>query len=925
MSEPDVYCKRCLVWAMRDGDLFCSWCGYEVTQLLIRDRPVRLYVERHTHASVSVWLLTNLSPIPVSVQVVGHPDWLDVSLPGGAVESGEELRVTLGTDPDRMDAIPKGDVLVFKPVGAGGTFKEARVGVQVSLAPPEVTVRPLTTFTGRGSAKTELLIDAKTEVNIESLTFQPPLLSLDNPTPLEVTKIDEPQAFNVQLNLPENQTSQAQTVSYEMRLEGYDQPLSGTFELTVKRSATLFVVPSASELTREIIPGFEETLTITVNNNGEEALEIHGISVEAHNPQARIAVRLEKQEFLIEPGKQATVRLRVLADREVTPDSYFFTVGFRANDPVADHRHSRLSLKVVDEVYPNYIAFDFGTTDSAVAHFLMRELRPETLILEGRSDPKIYSNILFSDYNEQSNPPYDWMIGNIAKKLGPPNPERFVRAVKTKVGMPEKIKIDFKDRAVPVSRQLPPEEVAQFIMHDLLKLTWQSLRKRPAKVILSVPTRFTKRRSDLLKESFERAAQSLSLSLVRVETIDESVAAGLFYIMRRGRNDEMVRRKAAYTMMILDFGGGTTDITVFSVRQQLGPDGLAKRIEEVEVIGAWGDATLGGEEITNNIAELLAERLLGRPLDPRQDAALVKNLEERAEAVKLSISELLRLSQLPEEEFERAVEEPNLTLRQNLDLLEELSLEGSLRHFVEKYRANGRQIDIAAAEYLTSASVSEDDVVKIYEGKLRKLRHEVGLMLERIPALRQSPPAGDGATPKVDVLLLAGQSSRFPMVAQIFQDLSAQPPDFVRDKDGGPVLKECVAMGALYWRLGRKLDFQLKGQRRLWHSIGEIDLNSEVGSARFREFVPWGCEYPHVSAEIPCTDIEGNRVVLEVYENFSMNSEPNTDLYQKFELAVPPPADGEYLCRLVINGEGEVEAQCEVSSGDWQPMEKARR
>ena len=923
MWKLGAYCKRCQIWEMLAGDLFCSWCGYEVTHLLVRERPVRLYVDPQKPTSLRTQILTNLSPVPVSLQCVSQPAWLDVIFPANlVVRPGEELSVLLDVDFNKLGVVPGEDELIFEPTAVGGGsggFKDVKVKVLVWLAPPQVNILPLTAFTGRGAVKSGLEIEAGTEVSIESITFGSPYVSVDLPTPLELKEGDR-STLPVQLDLPDQQASQTHNIIYELRLEGYEASLYGSFELTIKKSATLKVDQSSSELTREIIPDFEEALIINLTNAGEEVLEIDGISFTARDPRAKVTLRAEKEKFSVEPNKQAAVKLKALADRQTPSGSYFFTADFSANDPVAEHKQVALNIKVVDETHPSYIAFDFGTTDSAVAYFAGQESKPMTLDLEGGGDPKIYSNIFFTKYDAQEDPPLEWIIGDLAKDLGRRNREQFVRAVKTKIGIPERIKIDFKDLAV--SCELAPEEVARFIMMNLLRLTHQALRKKPAYVILSVPTRFTKRRRMLLKGAFEQAARVNGLNLIKVETIDESLAAGLFYIIRRGPNDEMVKRKSSYTMMILDFGGGTTDITVFNVRQQIGPSGKVQRIEEVEVIGAWGDATLGGEEVTTAIAELLAARFLGRNFDRRFDAPHVKNLEGTAEAVKLAISDLLRLSQLSDsEDFEREINDPNLMLRSSLTYLETKKTydAAALRTFVEDYQAKGRQLQVVSADFPGRvALISEDDVVAIYEGKLLKLKYEVDLMMSRIAAQRKPDSEGEAQPLKVDVLLLAGQSSRFPTVRQIFQSLAVQPPDLVRDEAGKLVLKECVSMGALYWKLGRSLSFQLKGQDRLWHWIGDIDPNVLDGPA-FQEFVPWGCEYPHTSKEIRSTDIEGDKVVLKVLENLSMNSEPKLELYRRFELAVAPPVKDEYFCRLLVNEYGEIEAQCKVK-GKWETM-----
>jgi len=912
-------CNHCHSKILAD-DSFCSWCGQEVTQIVVRDRPIRLYVDQQKPTIQSAKIITNRGPIPLTFQCVSHPTWLDVVIgPNDIAEPGEQLSISLRLDPNDLDTLFKDDELVFQPSPAGGEtsgFKDIKIKIQVWPA-PEVIVLPLVVYAGRPSAKSVLEIDVPAEMSIETLAFDPPYIALDPTTPVEITQLGK-SALPIHLNLPEQIEFQRQIVHYEMLLEDLDEPLVGEFEMIVKKSATFSVLEQAgSELTHQIIPSLEEEVSLVITNTGDEVLEIERILVMSLTAQTKVILRPEKERFSIEPNKLATITLKAVAELGTPNDNYFFKVDFQSNDPVQAHRYVNLNIKVVDEEYQGFLAFDFGTTDSAVARFEMSEMKPLSVYLEGQGDPKIYSNIFFTGHNKQRVPPYMWKIGATAKQLGPRRREHFVKAIKTKIGRPYEVEIAFKDEDEPVLFKLGPEKIAELIVRDLLWLTYLSLRSKPVRIILSVPTRFTKRRRSLIQKAFEDAARSLSLNLVRVETIDESLAAGLFYIMLRGPNDEMVNRKENYTMMILDFGGGTTDVTVFNVQQEIKE---VTRVKEVEIIGAWGDATLGGEGITTEIAELLATRFLDREINPNLDAIHIKQLEDEAENVKLAVSELLKLRQLEEGEFEAALDEPNSTLRSYLEHINVGHLEeAKLRDAIRQYQTS-RQLDVSSIDFTGKViKASEDEVIAAYEGKLKRLRNELDIMMVKIGAKQKGVP-DEVEDPKVDVLLLAGQSSRFPTVKEIFQDLAKNNQiDFVRNQDGELMLKECVSMGALYWTLNKG---KIKGRNRVWDRIGRTTFVDGVG-LQFEELIPWGSVYPHTSEEFVNSETERNRVVLEVYENLRMDNTPRRESAKRFEIVVDEPLEEAYFCRLCIEADGELKAECYVQD-EWLEMEKTR-
>ncbi len=86
------------------------------------------------------------------------------------------------------------------------------------------------------------------------------------------------------------------------------------------------------------------------------------------------------------------------------------------------------------------------------------------------------------------------------------------------------------------------------------------------------------------------------------------------------------------TVLVYDLGGGTFDVSVVRHRES-----------GSEVLATLGDHRLGGKDWDDAMAELLVEALDGEA-DPRDDAALLAELEERAREAKHALSRLERCS-----------------------------------------------------------------------------------------------------------------------------------------------------------------------------------------------------------------------------------------------------------------------------------------
>jgi molecular chaperone DnaK (HSP70) len=937
-----MQCENCRIWEILEPDLFCSWCGKDIFQILVREEPIRLYLgaepDQNDAQRPPTKIITNSSPNKISLACVDSPPWLRVDPLQAVVEPYKTLDVKFSIDRNKLGGpqFQEGH-FVFQPSASGAGYKSSfkQADFEVQLWPlPELNIQPLKIYSADPSLKVSLHGEVDADLNISSVTFTPPILVFGETPPFELKLGDF--ILPVRLNFSKQVAFKAHNVTYELGVEGLTEPLTGQFELEIRRPATIqiFDIEGGDYSERRIIAGTEDQVIFDIANRGEEELKIKGVQVEAQGPN--ITVVPSAYPAVVAPGKEASVTLSISVDPLAPARRHWFRIHVECNDSSTLCNPKNLHVSVVDEVHPGFVAVDFGTTDSAVAFFDSVKDVPTNLNLEANNpDAKIYSNVLFTNYFEGKDIPFEWLIGATAKKFGPEFRNRFVKAIKTKAGIGHEEVIHFDDLAQ--SFELQAEEIIKFIMMELLRLTHVALRQKPIKFILSVPTRFTLRQKAILKEAFEKAARARGLTLDPIETIDESLAAGLFYILVGGPRDEQVRSKKSYTLMILDFGGGTTDVTVFKVHQHLESDSSVK-IDKVEIIGAWGDATLGGEGITNEIAAMLAAKFLKRPLNAPRDAREIRKLEDEAEAVKIAVSELKRWEDNDEFDVERIALDAGDLLKVSLDylMLADGSVDADLRHYLSDYVEHQRELLVWSKDFLSEREVrvKAQDVIEIFERKLKKLKSELEPLLSRILKEYGTGAETDAKNRKrsaddfrVDVMLLAGQSAQFPSVTQIFQDLARQPIDFVRDRHGNPLLKECVSRGALYYisYLSGGVEFEIEGRNRQWTRLGRTV--PKMGSVpEFEELIHWGAEYPVESSEFILRRLTavvgGNTLRLQIHENLTMYDDERRQLdpFETFELKLQDSSPDKYTCKLVIDPQGDVKAFCKVENV-WVEME----
>jgi molecular chaperone DnaK len=265
------------------------------------------------------------------------------------------------------------------------------------------------------------------------------------------------------------------------------------------------------------------------------------------------------------------------------------------------------------------IGIDLGTTNSCVA------------IMEG-SEPKIITNqegarttpsvVAFAKDDEV-------LVGQSAKRQSITNPERTVYSIKRFMGrrkdeVPQEIQlVPYKVAERPASggaagvdingRIFSPEEISAKILVKLKQAAEQYLGEPVTEAVITVPAYF----NDAQRQATKDAGKIAGLEVRRI--INEPTAAALAYGLDKKKN---------HLIAVYDFGGGTFDISVLEVGDNV-----------VEVVATNGDTHLGGDNIDQIIIHYLIDEFKkDQGIDVSKDKMVLQRLKEAAEKAKIELS-----------------------------------------------------------------------------------------------------------------------------------------------------------------------------------------------------------------------------------------------------------------------------------------------
>ncbi len=263
------------------------------------------------------------------------------------------------------------------------------------------------------------------------------------------------------------------------------------------------------------------------------------------------------------------------------------------------------------------IGIDLGTTNSVVA--VMEGGEPKVIINEegSRLTPSV---VAFTKEGEV-------LVGQTAKRQAITNPENTIFSIKRFVGrrfneVQEEIKtvpykvVGDQDGNVRVDvrgKQYTPQEISAFVLQKLRKSAEAYLGQQIDDAVITVPAYF----NDSQRQATKDAGRIAGLNVLRI--INEPTASALAYGLDKKKDE---------TIAVYDFGGGTFDISILEVGDNV-----------VEVKSTNGDTHLGGDDIDQRVIDwIAAEFRKDQGIDLSKDRMALQRLKEAAERAKVELS-----------------------------------------------------------------------------------------------------------------------------------------------------------------------------------------------------------------------------------------------------------------------------------------------
>jgi molecular chaperone DnaK len=265
------------------------------------------------------------------------------------------------------------------------------------------------------------------------------------------------------------------------------------------------------------------------------------------------------------------------------------------------------------------LGIDLGTTNSAMAYVE----GGQPVIIENEEGNRTTPSVVSISKNK------DRAVGVIAKRQAVTNPKNTVYGIKRFIGHSYEDPSVQKDKdIVPYEvkrgddggvlihlgdKDQRPEEISAMILQKLKNDAERRLGEKITEAVITVPAYF----NDSQRKATKDAGKIAGLDVKRI--INEPTAAALAY----GFNKKKEQKIAVY-----DFGGGTFDISVLEVGDDV-----------IEVKSTDGDSHMGGRDIDQKIVRWIADEFKKESgIDVTKDALALQRLDEAAEKAKIELS-----------------------------------------------------------------------------------------------------------------------------------------------------------------------------------------------------------------------------------------------------------------------------------------------
>nr|MBA3458586.1 Hsp70 family protein [Deltaproteobacteria bacterium] len=266
------------------------------------------------------------------------------------------------------------------------------------------------------------------------------------------------------------------------------------------------------------------------------------------------------------------------------------------------------------------VGIDLGTSNSVVAH---ADEAGNTRVLADESGYKIHPSVV------SFHPNGGVVVGAAAKQRKVIDPQNTIYSVKRLIGRaysspevttaqkrsPFKIKQGANELPLIVTRggEFAVPEISAIVLDHVRNIAQHQLAVPVNRAVVTVPASF----NDAQRSATATAGAIAGLTVVRV--LNEPTAAALAYGHTRNLRS---------TIAVYDFGGGTFDITILRLSDQV-----------YEVLGTAGDTFLGGDDLDERLVDRMVTKFLQENrIDLRTNEVSMMRLRAVAEQTKIELS-----------------------------------------------------------------------------------------------------------------------------------------------------------------------------------------------------------------------------------------------------------------------------------------------
>lgn len=689
----------------------------------------------------------------------------------------------------------------------------------------------------------------------------------------------------------------------DFELRGLAEPIAQTVRIQAEvepEPPKLFVPKATLEITQER----ERTQTLTLQNQGESLLKIQEIDIEGQ--PGLVSLPDVKYPIEIAGGSHENVAVSI-SSVGIEPGAYPIGFTIISNCETSPrYRDELLNVMVAKlEAYPHYVAIDFGTTNSCCAYIDVDTYESKLIPLGGEaSSPEIIPSAIV--YHSRPTNETSYSVGAAAEdyRTSEIDGAYYITSVKRWLGYQWK-------RQFPRDLELQPRDVAADILKYIVTAAEAHLDTLITRCVVTYPTMFTQQQREDLRLAFEKNG------ITELILIDEASAASIGTIFQRREEPP----RANSRLMVYDFGGGTIDIVLSQVTNT--DDEI-----QIEPLARGGNPKYGGDDVTQAIVDfILAEcgkLIRGVNPDIRFDIPYLKRRKILQPSGEPAVDKANRENAFvydAAEEMKKGLSEKSEVTSRFLGYLQVKVGDGisTLEDLLRQQQKPAAPRIGNAGDFLETSTQPEMTVALSREQLQTLIQLELNQTFNAIDEML----VDCGSAPP-DIVVLAGQSSKMPLVKEMMDAHFQEKYQTRVDIHLAAHPKACVVIGAAQYGLSQTMPGEGRispvNMERTRARLGVVKLS--WGKPVFDEIIPQGTLIPSESFE---TDfpLPARAASVDVREHFGTTKDlgevaPVASYTLELPEDVPDAALRKARLKMAVKASGEIELIALVDGQEYK-------